>query len=988
MVSKKGGKSKRAVQDTLLLDELFRGASTARSQASAKIKPPVPVASTNQPKKHGALPNNKAKVDNKATSPPSSESDDDALYLELFGAPAPPKPPKPAVAQAEQRAAPEPEDVEASQSQGPRPAASTTAAAMSSAGAVAPTPGRAAPSTTTTTASAAPGQQGQPAAAAAKSEDEEDDFEVTFDDLEVPTPAPKPAGGAGGAPAAPGHTTPAPTPAPQKPAPTSAAATPATTGRPFHPNSRTYVLGGGGSGAGAGTLGAPTAIPGLGAAAAAPQMPSGPGARPAVPPGLQANRRREEQQAAAGKAAGTATPGGGPMAAPGITPPVVPWARPQYVNVATGMMTTISPDAEAAFPTQAAPGQWLKLPKQTRVTPEEYREFLSLGHGEIFTLDLDRVIDAPWRAPNANPSDYFNYGMNERGWREYCRKVEQYRAEYSLRNKIVPLNSDNSMLYGGNASLAALSDLPSEVAEVMAKDWPSSTAEAEEASNDAASGQFLDAPPTWPALPSNRARTYEWRRTRARLDPEAVIELVKPEEPKESEVPFGAAFPNIEYEEPARMQDRDRQRFISLEDSQNPTSFKRDPEAPLQPRIPPPRPPSQPPPMASLVSPGLPVTADAAAAAAAAGFPAGMLLPEAMMLGGGLVAESHLRPPQMPLPQLQQQAQQPQQQLPPPQQPQPQQPQVPHPAPSPAAAAAAAAALAASRASQLGGSTMTVDQRQQAALQQHELAVRQMQQRRQQEQQQYQQEPHMQPQQQQQQQQQQPPQAQLQAGAQVQQPSIEATTAVAGGGATAAPEDGALDERWHAAQYLPIDEDVFVGGKVGGLTAGEEEEEEEEELAAASYYDNYMGSAAEGAFYGEEEQEGLYDQQHAAHAGAGQGVLDLLGLHTQAPVAHEFEEGEEEGHQGHMQQQQQQQQQQQWQQEQQRMHPQPHQVAGRSNGPRAHSPIPKRPRSPRRRSRSPSKRSRQDTGSRRGDSSRASGKDRDRGRDGRTSSRR
>eukprot|EP00983_Pelagomonas_calceolata_P106386 1159227-Pelagomonas_calceolata.AAC.13 len=67
------------------------------------------------------------------------------------------------------------------------------------------------------------------------------------------------------------------------------------------------------------------------------------------------------------------------------------------------------------------------------------------------------------------------------------------------------------MLYGGNASLAALSDLPSEVAEVMAKDWPSSTAEAEEASNDAASGQFLDAPPTWPALPSNRARTYEWR---------------------------------------------------------------------------------------------------------------------------------------------------------------------------------------------------------------------------------------------------------------------------------------------------------------------------------------------------------------------------------------------------------------------------------------------------------------------------------------------
>ena len=45
-----------------------------------------------------------------------------------------------------------------------------------------------------------------------------------------------------------------------------------------------------------------------------------------------------------------------------------------------------------------------------------------------------------------------------------------------------------------------------------------------------------------------------YRRSRARLDPEAVIELTKPEEPKEGEAPFGTAFPNIEYEEPARMQ--------------------------------------------------------------------------------------------------------------------------------------------------------------------------------------------------------------------------------------------------------------------------------------------------------------------------------------------------------------------------------------------------------------------------------------------------
>ena len=35
-------------------------------------------------------------------------------------------------------------------------------------------------------------------------------------------------------------------------------------------------------------------------------------------------------------------------------------------------------------------GKAIKLPRQTRVTPEEYKEFLALGHGEIFDIDLDK----------------------------------------------------------------------------------------------------------------------------------------------------------------------------------------------------------------------------------------------------------------------------------------------------------------------------------------------------------------------------------------------------------------------------------------------------------------------------------------------------------------------------------------------------------------------------------------------------------------------
>jgi len=45
---------------------------------------------------------------------------------------------------------------------------------------------------------------------------------------------------------------------------------------------------------------------------------------------------------------------------------------------------------DAAFPSAAAPQQPIKLPRQHNVDKDEYREFLNLGHGEIFNLDLDR----------------------------------------------------------------------------------------------------------------------------------------------------------------------------------------------------------------------------------------------------------------------------------------------------------------------------------------------------------------------------------------------------------------------------------------------------------------------------------------------------------------------------------------------------------------------------------------------------------------------
>ncbi len=57
-------------------------------------------------------------------------------------------------------------------------------------------------------------------------------------------------------------------------------------------------------------------------------------------------------------------------------------------------------------------------------------------------LPLSRVIphEASWRNPSANPADYFNYDMNETGWRHYCSRVKTYRDTFNLRHKIQVLD--------------------------------------------------------------------------------------------------------------------------------------------------------------------------------------------------------------------------------------------------------------------------------------------------------------------------------------------------------------------------------------------------------------------------------------------------------------------------------------------------------------------------------------------------------------------
>ena len=59
-----------------------------------------------------------------------------------------------------------------------------------------------------------------------------------------------------------------------------------------------------------------------------------------------------------------------------------------------------------------------------------------------------RVVDAPWRAPGADQSEFFNYGLNARTWKEYSGKVKQFQAELTMQRKIQVYDKDYKPSWG------------------------------------------------------------------------------------------------------------------------------------------------------------------------------------------------------------------------------------------------------------------------------------------------------------------------------------------------------------------------------------------------------------------------------------------------------------------------------------------------------------------------------------------------------------
>ncbi|KAJ6731762.1 FIP1[III]-LIKE PROTEIN [Salix purpurea] len=84
-------------------------------------------------------------------------------------------------------------------------------------------------------------------------------------------------------------------------------------------------------------------------------------------------------------------------------------------------------------------------------------EFMLPSHKTIFDVDIDGFEEKPWKYSGVDVSDYFNFGLNEDSWKDYCKQLEQYRLETTMQSKIRVYES-------GRAEQEFDPDLPPELA--------------------------------------------------------------------------------------------------------------------------------------------------------------------------------------------------------------------------------------------------------------------------------------------------------------------------------------------------------------------------------------------------------------------------------------------------------------------------------------------------------------------------------------------
>ncbi|XP_027065436.2 FIP1[V]-like protein [Coffea arabica] len=99
-------------------------------------------------------------------------------------------------------------------------------------------------------------------------------------------------------------------------------------------------------------------------------------------------------------------------------------------------------------------------------------EFTLPSHKTIFEVDIDGFEEKPWRHAGVDITDFFNFGLIEESWKDYCKQLEQLRLETTMQSKIRVYESGRTEqeydpdLPPELAAAAGIQDTPSESLKV------------------------------------------------------------------------------------------------------------------------------------------------------------------------------------------------------------------------------------------------------------------------------------------------------------------------------------------------------------------------------------------------------------------------------------------------------------------------------------------------------------------------------------------
>ncbi|AQK63263.1 FIP1[V]-like protein [Zea mays] len=72
-------------------------------------------------------------------------------------------------------------------------------------------------------------------------------------------------------------------------------------------------------------------------------------------------------------------------------------------------------------------------------------DFALPPHKTIFDIDVETAFEEkPWKFPGADISDFFNFGLDEEKWKDFCKQLDQLRLESTMQSRIRVYESGRS----------------------------------------------------------------------------------------------------------------------------------------------------------------------------------------------------------------------------------------------------------------------------------------------------------------------------------------------------------------------------------------------------------------------------------------------------------------------------------------------------------------------------------------------------------------